>query len=870
MMGAMHGHPPTSDPLLERDAALAALSQALTDARAGRGRCVVVSGEAGAGKRALLDAWLATQNRDVQILRAGCEALYTPRPLGPFVDLAPELPPALGEAVHAARTDNGVFPSMLQWLKTTHPLPLLVIEDLHWADEATLDGLRYLGRRIGSMAALIVLSHRDDEPAAEPALRRLLGAWPAASTVRVCLAPLSAAAVATWAARVGRPAGRLHEVTGGNPLFVAEALAAAPGALPPSVRDAVLARCLALPPQVRALVERVSIAPGGLELELLQALAPQAAAALDEATAHGLLQVQSPRVAFRHELARQAVEQSLPAGRRVVLHTELLEALTAAGGGESMLARRVHHAACAGRSTDVLAWAPRAAAEASRVSAHRAAAQMLRLALQHADAASDAERADLLDGLGTNCMLTASVAEALAARRESLVLRTRLGDQRGRAVGLTRLALMLTPQPEAEVHAREALALAETLDAAPVLAVALYAVAVTLTNGGKAADALAFARRSVDVAEACGDQGTHMEALSVCAAVELSLRWSPEALAMLQRSLQMAMASARSAKAGAAWVNLASMLLAHARYADLLRATDEGLDYALVHDLDFAVASLRVRRALALVELGRWDEADAMTDALRHADAATERDHATAALMRARLDALRGSANDAALWLRRCADAAAGTTEFLAADVAGYAAEAAWLRGDPATCARLANAALQDGDVTSPWLSGRLGVWLRRSGEPAPAADDLPEPLSAASAGDWRRAAAAWSDLGCRYEAALALLDGDEAALREALAIFQALGARPAADIARRALQARGARGVARGPYGPAARNPWGLTAREQEVATLLAQGLGNAELASRLHRSQRTVEHHVSAVLAKLGARTRAQAIAMLLAAGG
>jgi len=861
------------DLLFEREAAWAALQQALSDAQAGRGRCVVIHGEAGIGKRALLDAWrdalLARFPAALQILRAGCEALSTPRPLGPFIDLSRQLPPALGAAVHAARTDNGLFPALLDWLQSTRPLPLLAIEDLHWADEATLDGLRYLARRIGSTAALIVVSHRDDEPAADPALRRLLGALPSASTVRVPLAPLSAAAVAIWAARAGRPADGLHRLTGGNPLFVAEVLAGPPGVLPPSVRDAAIARCAALPAPVRALVERVSIAPGGLELELLHRMEPQAMAALDAAAAHGLLQVRPPRVEFRHELVRLAIELSLPAGRCVALHGELLDALESDAGPAAALARRVHHAAAAGRSGTVFALAPAAAAQAGRVSAHRAAAQLLRLALAHGDALGDAERAALLDDLGTACLLTGAAAEALSVRREALRLRTRLGDRNGRAVALTRLALLLTPQPEALWHAREALQLAETLGAGPTLAVALYAMAVALTNSGAAAEALPLAHRGVEVAADCGDEGVHIEALSVCAAVELSLHWSPRALAMLERSVALAVASGRSAKAGAAWVNLASVSLAHARYPELLVATAEGLDYCRSHDLDFAVASLHVRRALALVELGRWPEADAEIAALRDAAAATARDHATAALMSARLATLRGSANDAAAWQQRLEEAAAGATEFLAADVAGYAAEAAWLRGDHAACAVSARRALAAGELPSPWLAGRLRLWLRRSGQPAVPAGDLPEPLAAALAGDWRRAATAWQALGCPYEAALAQLEGDEAALREALVAFGELGARPAADIARRALHALGARGVTRGPYRHTATHPHGFTAREQQVAALLAQGLANAEIARRLHRSARTVEHHVSAVLAKLSVSTRTQAVARLLDEG-
>jgi DNA-binding NarL/FixJ family response regulator len=144
---------------------------------------------------------------------------------------------------------------------------------------------------------------------------------------------------------------------------------------------------------------------------------------------------------------------------------------------------------------------------------------------------------------------------------------------------------------------------------------------------------------------------------------------------------------------------------------------------------------------------------------------------------------------------------------------------------------------------------------------------DLPPlpatPFALQIAGDWAGAAARWEELGCPYEAARALADGDdEAALRRALAIFEELGARPMAQNVARRLRERGVQAIPRGPRPTTRANAAGLTRREAEILGLLAGDLRNAEIATRLSVSPKTVEHHISAILAKLDARTRTEAV--------
>jgi DNA-binding NarL/FixJ family response regulator len=129
-------------------------------------------------------------------------------------------------------------------------------------------------------------------------------------------------------------------------------------------------------------------------------------------------------------------------------------------------------------------------------------------------------------------------------------------------------------------------------------------------------------------------------------------------------------------------------------------------------------------------------------------------------------------------------------------------------------------------------------------------------------AGDCQGAAALWEQFGCPYERALALADGDEMAQRNALTIFEQLGSKPAAEIMRRRLSRAGVRGLPRGPRPTTRENPYQLTPRQLEILLLLAEGLHNPEIAERLSTTPKTVGHHVSAVLTKLEARSRAEAV--------
>ena len=228
--------------LLERESPLASLAAYAQEARRGHGRLVLVAGEAGVGKSALVEQFQCDLP-DARWSWGACDGLFTPRPLGPLFDLAERLG---GELLDLCRSRAGreeLFRALLRQISERGTLDVVVVEDVHWADEATFDLLRFLGRRLADAAVLLIATYRGEDLAAGDPLRAALGELVRQrSTRRIELAPLSADAVRRLASASGLDAAALYRLTGGNPFYVTEVLQAGMNEVPAAARDAVLAR----------------------------------------------------------------------------------------------------------------------------------------------------------------------------------------------------------------------------------------------------------------------------------------------------------------------------------------------------------------------------------------------------------------------------------------------------------------------------------------------------------------------------------------------------------------------------------------------------------------------------------------------------
>ena len=361
--------------LLEREHPLDLLDERARRSVAGHGSVVLVAGEAGIGKTVLLRAFVE-QSR-AQPLWGMCDSLSTPRPLGPLRDVADELGPPVSALLRGTAAQHEIFAAVLDALRARPRV--FVVEDLHWADEATLDLVRFLARRIAALPLLLVLSYRDALGVDHP-LSPVLGDLVASpDACRLQLTPLSRSAVAALLDGHGLDPADVHRRTAGNPFFLSQILAQPDAPMPASVRDAVLARTAGLAPPVRHCLELLSCTPEPVGPELLDALGVSTATVGVLATT-GLIDRHGPGVAFRHEIARSAILGATVPGSEAALHAAMIDALETVGGDPSVLA---HHAAAAGDVARVLRYAPAAAAEASRSGAHREAVAFSEAALRH-------------------------------------------------------------------------------------------------------------------------------------------------------------------------------------------------------------------------------------------------------------------------------------------------------------------------------------------------------------------------------------------------------------------------------------------------------------------------------------------------------
>lgn len=835
------------------------LARAAEEAERSRGSVFLIGGEAGIGKTSLVRAARERerQRERVSFLVGACEPLSVPAPLGAVRELFEAA--GGGDLVELGSDDRLVLGrSVLRALADRAPV-VAVVEDAHWADPLTLDVLRILARRVEETGVVLLVTYRDDEMKSHPALELLIGDLASSPVVsRIALRPLSEAAVRDLAGPQGLDAAELARVTGGNPFLVVESIVAG-SRLPASVRDAALARVGRLSASAREAVDAAAVIGQRFDPTLLREVVHVEAEAVAEAQARGVLVADGRVLYFRHELIREAIERSISPHRLADLHARTMTAL-AARPGTADYARLAHHAELAGLTDEACRYAMLAAAQAERIGAVHEVWLQADRALRLGHGLSAADRFDLLIRYArASNFANPRLDDAVTAAERAVALAEEVGDRVWNARAAVTLAWTLWSLErviEAKAAVERAIAALEPAADPSELARSYAALARMEATAFDPSRVPGAASHALRWAEQAGLEDIPID-VSISVGLASGHRGEPRALELLAEALDRARHAGLTIQTVRSYVNLmtvAVILRDHARVDEIRR---EALPLLQEFHTPVPARAIDFFGARSLLDRGRWDEARAVA---ARCDQSLRGELAVACAIDGLIGARRGEPDAGRLleqaWNDIWASVAAESSRHGMIRLA--LVEAAWLRGDRKAAVAHLRSARESPAVSRFARSGsELALWGLRLGVPLDLPGGAPAPVRLEIQGDWRSAIAAWRELDAPYEAALAALPGDERTARDALATLHRLGASAAARAFTRERAARGAR-PARGPRRSTLAHPAGLTHREQEVLEQVATGATNATIADTLHLSERTVAHHVAAILRKLGAPNR------------
>lgn len=816
---------------------------------------ILVAGEAGIGKTRLVTEFLDSSTERVETFWGVCDDLIVPRPLGPIIDIA----------LQAGLQGTGgvdLAPAILARFGVQPGPTAIVVEDAHWADAATLDALMYFGRRVGRLPIVLVITFRADEVPADHRLRQVIGDIPIDVIVRIPLEPLSRPTVDAMASSVGRSGDEIWDLTGGNPFLVGELLGEPEGEIPETVQDAMASRLARLSDEGREVAEVCALVPGTCETSLIEAVLPNSGRGVSNAVEGGVLDYERGHVGYRHELARRAVEDAIPAPERRSLHRRLGAVLEELGADAS---RIVHHAGIAEDVDRLARVGPIAARRAARVGAHREAASHYRTILPHLDLLDRAEIANILSEFTVQAYITDDQQAALGAAEQALACYRELGDREGEGRMLRRLSRLFWwagDRRRAEALGHEAIRILEDLEVRSELARAYSNLSLLNMLAHDAQGAVQWGEKAIATARDVGDDSTLAHSLNNLASARL---WTGdlEGWDLFRQSLEVAIAAGLDEHEVRAWSNSIWIALDYRDYGTAKAFLERGLALARDRERLGYDHYMTGERARLHFDQGRWTEAERdarwvlsrpITPGITSLPALT-----TLARTQVRRGDAEASRNLAEAWR---AASASGELQRIG-HVALGRVEYAWLRDDLAGANEAIAPAYELAHrAGQPWITDEIAFWLWRVGGRPAMSDIAVEPFALRVAGEPRAAAAAWERLGCPYEQADSLCDSDRAEeLLEALEIFDRLGAVPAATRCRARLRALGAPHIPRGPRATTLASPAGLTPRQTEVLSLVASGSTNTEIADLLFISPKTVDHHVSDILARLGAADRVEA---------
>jgi DNA-binding CsgD family transcriptional regulator len=853
--------------LIERAGLLSSLKKRFQGVEKEEGHCVFLCGEAGIGKTSIVKAFLKESGINCNIYQGTCDALFTPRPLAPLYDVIMQMHGELPEHGSDITDRTAFFTKFFYELSNQKKTTLIIFEDIHWADEATLDFIKFFARRITQIPCLFLLTYRDDEIHSRHPLRNVFGQLNAGSFTRIQLNPLSKEAVAKWAAERGYNGEDVYTISGGNPFYVNEILASYSPGIPDNIKDSILAVYYRHDQSTQEVWRILSVVPTGLETRYIEKMAPFYGDAIENCIQAKIVELDRGVMSFRHELYRRTVEVSLSPLVRVALNKRILELFKEGFEADEQIERIIHHAKNANEYDLIVHYAPLAAKQAAAVGAHVEASKLYFTAIEYYQGNDKDLLLNFYESYAYECYLTNQVKEAIIYTSKSLNIWKEKNDieKIGNSLRfLSRLWWFDGERKQAENFAKQAVDVLETQPSSRARAMAYSNMSQLKMLSYEVDDCIYWGEKAIAISKELNDEEVLSHALNNVGNVKIkepSLR--EEGFGQLQQSLELALKNSYHEHIARAYTNQSYSSLILKNYSLSNEALEKGLAYCEERDLDSWLSYMMTIKARLKLETGSWKEAHCIANDLLKNENQAGVVKIGALVVAGIIRARRG--NGDALPLLQEARARAFETMELLRIIPTLSAllEYEWIIGETCIESSILNQSIDMVESSGNLFEdSEFAFWLWKARKKKAIIKQTYPAYDISSKDAALKSAAIWEKVGCPYEQALTLFEGGEEEKRQAIAMIQALGATSVYEKLKMDMRSSGIKNIPRGIRKSTQSNPALLTARELDVLKLLQEGLQNKEIAAKLFISAKTVDHHISSILFKLDSNSRVKAV--------
>ena len=861
--------------LIERERYLSILTNGFEQIKAGKGHCFFVLGEAGVGKSLLIKNFMnGIESPPCDIYSGACDSLFTPRPLAPVLDLAMQLKSGWVQKMDSNSSRSELFTQFLEELSQREKPAVLIFEDIHWADEATVDFIKFLARRISRTACMFILTCRDTEFHGAQMVTQVISELPVDSFTRMYLPPFTQEAVYKLAEEKGYSGENLFTLTNGNPFFVNEILESYSPGIPDNVKDSVLSIFNRQKGSTKNLWQIFSVVPDGLKINMLDQIDPEWEEALELCMGSKILITKNDRILFKHELYRRTIEESLSPFKRIKLNKLVLDLFLPHFKQNGEVEKIIHHAKNANINALVFKYAPSAAKKASKLGAHMDASKLYFTAIQYADTQDEEDLVRLYEAYAYECFLTNQIKEGIVYQGKALQIwkKKQFTECIGNSLWfLSRLWWFDGNRNQAEKFAYESVVLLEDELNSVAKGMAYSNLSQLKMFADQKEACIVWSKKAIEVADDLGDPGIMSHAMNNMGTV----LWdgnedTDQGKKYLYESLRIAVENGLDEHTARAQSNIILRLILVKDYATAQKQVEESILYCEERDLSSSRNFKFFLQAKILFETGKWKEAEAVLEGLLQQMTQPSAVKIGALTILTKIKIRRGD-QDCDHYLKITKNMAFQIGEYLRIIPLALAClEYEWLTGLPVLsdeeltiCRNLLKAA----DTGS--LNGEFAYWYQKSrGEDIQI--DRPYIGFDLSTNDKKKAALTfWNALPCPFEKALVLMEGDESDKKQALIEFQELGAVAFAEKLKKIMRSTGIKSIPRGKRASTLNNPAQLTNREIDVLALLKDGAQNKEIAGSLFISPKTVDHHITSLLFKLDVSSRTKAVAEAIRLG-